>query len=140
LQCFAASELDQFNVSCFLANMSSKSSDSACSATAIEIAWKLRWRGYDSEDAAVRALRRHFRGVSAADAASALRVASAVLERAIRILKPHLRTLATIYQSRREIGPTDLMQFEPELLAHFPDCSSDTLKAVLQRALVYHMR
>ena len=86
----------------FLAHMSSKPPDSACSAKAVEIAWKLRWRGYDSEDAAVRALRRHCRGVSATDAASALRVAATVLERAIRVLKPHLQTLTTIYQTPRD--------------------------------------
>ena len=129
------------NVRRFLAhNMSSKPPDSACSAKAVEIAWKLRWRGYDSEDAAVRALRRHCRGISAADAASALRVAAAVLERAIRVLKPHLQTLATIYQTHREIGPADLVQFEPELVAHFPDCPSDALRTALQSAMVYHMR
>ena len=120
--------------------MSSEPPNTECNAKAVEIAWKLLWRGYDSEDAAARALRRHCKGISADHAASTLRVATALLNRAIRVLKPHMHALATTYQLRREIGPADLMQFEPELSSHFPDCPSDALSAALQAAMVYHLR
>ena len=120
--------------------MNSDAPYSECNAKAVAIAWKLQLRGYDSEETAVRALRRHCRGISAARAASVLRVAAAVLERAIRVLKPHLHTLAEIYHSRRELGPADLVQYEPELAAHFPGCPPGALKAALQSAMVYHLR
>ena len=120
--------------------MTSASPFPACSPQAVEVAWKYRWRGYDSEEAAIRALRRRCRGLAPSDAASVLHAGLQLIERAIRVLKPHMESLAGIYRSRGEIAPSDIEPFAPELAQHFPDCPLDAVRSALWSATVYHMR
>ena len=107
---------------------------------AIAVAWKFRCLGYDSEEAAIRALRRRCRGLSQDDAAAALRTGKQLIERAILVLKPQIATLAGIFKSSGEIALADVEPMAPELTRHFPNCSADAIRSALLSAVIYHMR
>ena len=120
--------------------MSSTPSNKECDTQAVAVAWKFRCLGYDSEEAAIRALRRRCRGLSRDDAAASLRIGKLLIERAILVLKPHIASLAGIFNSRGEITFPDVEPMAPELARHFPNCSADAIRSALFSAIIFHMR
>ena len=115
-------------------------SDTFCPPEAIEIAWRMKWKKYDSEDAGIRALRRKVKGIKKEKAREALTAASGLLEEAIRLLKKHLKEISEVYDKTGEISRKDMESFMPLLEEHFPDYEQETKRTALTTAMVYHMR
>jgi len=117
-----------------------QSAHDQCSPESVEIAWRLKCRGYDSEEAAVRALRRKVRGLKAEPALSSVRAARELLEISINLLKNHLKAIGDIYATKGEISQEHMESFMPLIAAQCPDYPEDTRRCALWSAMVYHMR
>ncbi|MEX0290364.1 MAG: hypothetical protein AB3N10_11150 [Allomuricauda sp.] len=118
----------------------STDSDIFCPPEAVEIAWREKWRKYDSEDAAIRALRRKVKGIEKDKARSSLNAASKLLDGAISILKFRILELSEIYERNREITHNDLEKYMPLIEEEFKGYAEETRRTALCTAMVYHMR
>jgi len=111
-----------------------------CPPESVEIAWRLKCRGYDTEEAAVRALRRKVRGLTLKTALSVLRDATELLDTSIRVLKEHLNMIGEIYKTKGEISREDMESFLPLIEVRCPNFPEDTRRCALWSAMIYHMR
>lgn len=112
-----------------------------CPGAAVDVAWKLRRYEYRDADAAVRALRRKCKGLSAEAAGHALDIAKRTIEEAIRIVEPRDAAELEQYRTRKPNGPDaeDRVRLEQALVSAVPGCSLEAAQRALQSAVIYHI-
>jgi hypothetical protein len=118
----------------------SPSEHNNCPPEALQIAWRLKCRGYDNEEAAIRALRRKVHGLSLHTALAFIRDATVLLDTSIQVLKKELNGIGEIYRTKGEISQEDMEAFMPLIEARCPNFPEETRRSALWSAMIYHMR
>ena len=108
-------------------------------AEAIAVAAKLRCRGFASNEAAVRSLKRRCPSLGS-NAAQLLSAATEVLRAASLVVETQLPHLFAIYEKTGQVAPSNVASFAPLLARQFPSWPQPALKSALWSAAVYSMR
>jgi hypothetical protein len=106
---------------------------------AVAVAVKLLFRGFKSNDAALRSLKRRCPALGTS-AAPLLSSATELLAAALLIVEAHLPSLFTLYKKGGEVAPSDIAPFASSLAKQFPAWPQAALEAALWSATVYQMR
>jgi hypothetical protein len=112
-----------------------------CGAVAIDVAWKLRFHGYRSEQHAWKAFQRKCRGFTVEQAAANVRVAGELLDEAIRIVEPVDNDALEQYRSNEPNGPdaATRQKMLQRLKEVFPQFEVEVLNIALQNAVIFHI-
>jgi hypothetical protein len=110
-------------------------------SAALDVCLRLRGSpGYASYDAAIAALRRRCRGLSAADADQLIRNAEAVFDAALAFMAERTEHLLAIFQETRAVCPEDVQPFESQFRIECPTASPLLARRALWSAALHHLR